>query len=50
MNAGISSKVRDASKSFITGKALNEPQAVAEQLRHFRNYVELLFSRPSPAS
>ena len=29
--------------AFVTGKALQEPQVVAEQLRHFRNYVELLF-------
>ena len=30
--------------AFIAGKALNEPGLVAEQLRHYRNYVELLFS------
>lgn len=30
--------------AFVTGKALNEPQVIADQLRHFRNYVELLFS------
>jgi TetR/AcrR family transcriptional repressor of nem operon len=29
--------------AFITGKALNEPRVVADQLRHFRNYIELLF-------
>lgn len=29
--------------AFITGKALNEPGVIGEQLRHFRNYVELLF-------
>lgn len=29
--------------AFITSKALNEPQVVPAQLRHFRNYVELLF-------
>jgi TetR/AcrR family transcriptional repressor of nem operon len=29
--------------AFITSKALNEPKLVSEQLRHFRNYVELLF-------
>jgi len=33
--------------AFITGKALNEPNVVSEQLRHFRNYVELLF-QPRP--
>lgn len=31
--------------AFITGKALNEPKVVSEQLRHFRNYVELLFQQ-----
>ena len=30
--------------AYITSKALNEPQVVAQQLRHFRNYLELLFS------
>jgi TetR/AcrR family transcriptional repressor of nem operon len=30
--------------AFITSKALNEPKVVAQQLRHFRNYIELLFS------
>jgi TetR/AcrR family transcriptional repressor of nem operon len=34
--------------AFITSKALNEPKLVSEQLRHFRNYVELLF-RPREA-
>lgn len=29
--------------AFVTGKALDEPALVAEQLRLFRNYVELLF-------
>lgn len=29
--------------AFITGKALDEPKVVSEQLRHFRNYLELLF-------
>jgi len=33
--------------AFITGKAMNEPQVVSEQLRHFRNYVELLFGKNS---
>lgn len=33
--------------AFITGKALNEPDVVSEQLRHFRNYVELLFRKDS---
>jgi TetR/AcrR family transcriptional regulator, transcriptional repressor for nem operon len=32
--------------AFITGKAMNEPGVVSEQLRHFRNYVELLFRQP----
>lgn len=34
--------------AFITSKALNEPKLVSVQLRHFRNYVELLF-RPREA-
>jgi len=34
--------------AFITGKAMNEPGVVTEQLRHFRNYVELLFRQPNP--
>jgi TetR/AcrR family transcriptional repressor of nem operon len=29
--------------AFISSKALDEPQLVGEQLRHFRNYLELLF-------
>jgi len=29
--------------AFITGKAMNEPRVVGDQLRHFRNYIELLF-------
>jgi len=29
--------------AFITGKALRDPTLVAGQLRHFRNYIELLF-------
>lgn len=33
--------------AFITGKAMNEPEVVSEQLRHFRNYVELLFRKNS---
>jgi len=32
--------------AFITGKAMNEPGVVSEQLRHFRNYIELLFRQP----
>jgi TetR/AcrR family transcriptional repressor of nem operon len=32
--------------AFITGKAMNEPQVVADQLRLYRNYVELLFRQP----
>ena len=31
--------------AFITGKALNEPKVVSAQLKHFRNYVELLFQQ-----
>jgi TetR/AcrR family transcriptional repressor of nem operon len=34
--------------AFITSKAVNDPKVVSEQLRHFRNYVELLF-RPRAA-
>ena len=34
--------------AFVTSKALNEPKLVSDQLRHFRNYVELLF-RPREA-
>ncbi len=33
--------------AFITGKAMNEPAVISEQLRHFRNYVELLFEKNS---
>ena len=33
--------------AFITGKALDEPEVISEQLRHFRNYVELLFQKNS---
>jgi TetR/AcrR family transcriptional repressor of nem operon len=29
--------------AFITGKAMNEPGVVGEQLRLYRNYIELLF-------
>ncbi|HXV10624.1 MAG TPA: TetR/AcrR family transcriptional regulator [Burkholderiales bacterium] len=32
--------------AFISSKALDEPQLIGEQLRHFRNYVELLFRPP----
>jgi TetR/AcrR family transcriptional repressor of nem operon len=34
--------------AFITSKAVDDPKVVPEQLRHFRNYVELLF-RPREA-
>jgi TetR/AcrR family transcriptional repressor of nem operon len=34
--------------AFITGKALDEPGVISDQLRHFRNYVELLFRQPRP--
>lgn len=34
--------------AFISSKALDEPQVIGEQLRHFRNYVELLFRPPKP--
>ena len=30
--------------AFITAKALDEPKAISRQLRHFKNYIELLFS------
>ncbi len=33
--------------AFITGKAMNEPAVISDQLRHFRNYVELLFEKNS---
>jgi TetR/AcrR family transcriptional repressor of nem operon len=29
--------------AFITSKAVNDPKVVSDQLRHFRNYIELLF-------
>jgi TetR/AcrR family transcriptional repressor of nem operon len=32
-----------AEGAYILSKALNEPEAVAKQLRQFRNYLELLF-------
>jgi len=32
--------------AFITGKAVDDPKVVGEQLRHFKNYIELLF-RPA---
>ncbi len=35
--------------AFITGKAMNEPGLVGEQLRLYRNYIELLFAAPAPA-
>jgi len=31
--------------AFISSKALDEPQVIGEQLRHFRNYLELLFRK-----
>lgn len=30
--------------SFITSKALNDPKLTASQLRHYKNYLELLFA------
>ena len=30
--------------AFVTGKALNEPAVIVQQLRHFKNYVGLLFN------
>ena len=30
--------------AFITGKAVHDPRVIGDQLRHFRNYLELLFS------
>jgi len=35
--------------AFITSKALNDPKVVGAQLRHFRNYVELLVRQPQAA-
>lgn len=39
--------------AFVLSKTLNEPGLVAEQLAHYRNYLELLFGRegaaPAPA-
>lgn len=32
--------------AFITSKAVDDPKVVPGQLRHFRNYVELLFRPP----
>ena len=35
--------------SFVLSKALGDPRVVAEQLGHYRNYVELLFAaKPAP--
>jgi len=31
--------------AFITAKALNDPKAIPQQLRHFKNYIELLFGK-----
>lgn len=33
--------------AFITGKAMNEARLVTEQLRLYRNYIELLFAAPA---
>ena len=33
--------------AFITGKAMNEAKLVTEQLRLYRNYIELLFAAPA---
>ena len=33
--------------AFITGKAMNEAKLVTEQLRLYRNYIELLFDAPA---
>jgi len=33
--------------AFITGKAMNEPGVVGDQLRLYRNYIELLFAAPA---
>ncbi len=30
--------------AYITAKALREPRVIAQQLRHYKNYLELLFS------
>lgn len=34
--------------AFITGKAMDEPGLVSDRLRHFCNYVELLFRQSRP--
>lgn len=36
--------------AFITGKAMNEARLVTEQLRLYRNYIELLFAAPAKAA
>lgn len=33
--------------AFITGKAMNEAKLVTQQLRLYRNYIELLFDAPA---
>ena len=30
--------------AFVMSKAVGEPQIIAQQLRHYKNYIELLFS------
>lgn len=35
--------------AFITGKAMNEAKLVTQQLRLYRNYIELLFAAPAAA-
>lgn len=35
--------------AFIASKVMDEPDLVAEQLDHFRDYIELLFAPPEPA-
>jgi TetR/AcrR family transcriptional regulator, transcriptional repressor for nem operon len=34
--------------AFITGKAMNEAKLVTQQLRLYRNYIELLFAARTP--
>ncbi len=36
--------------AFITGKAMNEARLVTEQLRLYRNHIELLFAAPAKAA
>jgi hypothetical protein len=35
--------------AFILAKAMNDARMASEQLRLYRNYIELLFAAPAPA-